>query len=77
MTLYRNWSVPVVALAALASAAAAWIHDWVLYYQALALDQVAWIGVFMAISALVVTAGGSLLLERALRRAGVLEGFPA
>jgi len=77
MTLYRNWSVPIVALAALASAAAAWIHDWVLYYQALGLDQVVWIGLFMGVSALLVTAGGSLLLVRALRRAGVLEGFPA
>jgi energy-coupling factor transport system substrate-specific component len=77
MTLYRNWSVPVVVAAAVASAAAAWIHDWVIYYQALALDQVVWIGVFMAVSAIVVTAGGSILLARALRRAGVLEGFPA
>jgi len=77
MTLYRNWSVPVLALAALASAAAAWIHDWVVYYQALGLDQVAWIGVFMAVSALVITAAGSLLLARSLRRAGVLEGFAA
>jgi hypothetical protein len=30
----------------------------------------------MAISAIVIVAGGSLLLERSLRRAGVLEGFP-
>ena len=26
------WSFPVLAIAAVASAAAAWIHDWVLYY---------------------------------------------
>ena len=31
-TLYRVWSFPVLAIAALASAAAAWVHDWVLYY---------------------------------------------
>ena len=31
--------------------------------------------VVMAISAIVIVAGGSVLLERALRRAGVLEGF--
>ena len=28
-TLYRLWSFPVLAVAAVASAAAAWIHDWV------------------------------------------------
>ena len=33
-------------------------------------------GVLMAISALVFVALGSILLERSLRRAGVLEGFP-
>jgi hypothetical protein len=30
----------------------------------------------MAVSAVVIVAGGSLLLVRALREAGVLEGFP-
>ena len=30
-TLYRAWGLPVLAIAALASAAAAWIHDWVIY----------------------------------------------
>ena len=77
LTLYRNWSLPVLAVAALASAAAAWIHDWVLYYQAESLDVMAWILVFMAISAVVLAAGGTVLLTAALRRAGVLEGFPA
>ena len=36
-----------------------------------------WIFVFMAISALVLAAGGTVLLVSSLRRAGVLEGFPA
>ena len=76
MTLYRNWSIPVVVAAAVASAGAAWIHDWVIYYQALGLDQVVWIGLFMAVSAIALTASGSILLAGALRRAGVLEGFP-
>ena len=31
-TLYRVWTFPVLAIAAVASAAAAWVHDWVLYY---------------------------------------------
>jgi energy-coupling factor transport system substrate-specific component len=76
-TLYRSWSVPVLAIAAVASAAAAWAHDWALYYADVSLELQLARGVLMAISALVFVALGSILLERALRRAGVLEGFPA
>jgi energy-coupling factor transport system substrate-specific component len=75
MTLYRNWSLPVLGLAAAASAAAAWIHDWVLYYPDADVPLQVLRAVVMAISAIVIVAGGSVLLERALRRAGVLEGF--
>jgi energy-coupling factor transport system permease protein len=76
-TLYRTWTPPILAIAAIASAAAAWAHDWVLYYSDVDTGlQVARL-VLMAISALVFVAGGSILLERSLRRAGVLEGFPA
>lgn len=77
LTLYRVWNLPVLGLAALASAAAAWIHDWTIYYQAASVDVMAWVFVFMAISAFVLAAGGTVLLVSALRRAGVLEGFPA
>jgi len=77
LTLYRVWGLPVLGLAALASAAAAWIHDWAVWYQASGFDVMAWVFVFMALSALVLAAGGSALLAGALRRAGVLEGFPA
>jgi energy-coupling factor transport system substrate-specific component len=75
-TLYRIWTFPVVAVAAVASAAAAWIHDWVVYYSAF--DPFVQIvrGVAMAVSAIVIVAGGSVALHRALRQAGVLEGFP-
>lgn len=75
-TLYRLWTVPVLSLAAIASAVAAWIHDWVLYYAEVdpALQVVR--GVTMAVSAVVIVAGGSVALHRALKRAGVLEGFP-
>ncbi len=75
--LYRSWSFPVLAIAAVASAAAAWIHDWVLYYAAFSVELQLVRGVLMAVSAIVLVAGGSVLLERALRRAGVLEGFRA
>lgn len=76
-TLYRVWSPPVLAVAAVASAAAAWIHDWALYYSETALELQLARGVLMAISAVVIVAAGSILLVRALRDAGVLEGFPA
>ena len=74
--LYRSWAFPVLAMAAVASAAAAWIHDWALYYADAALEVQVVRGVAMAISAVVIVAGGSLALHRSLKRAGVLEGFP-
>ncbi len=75
MTLYRRWSLPVLAIAATASATAAWVHDWVLYYADADLTLQVLRGVAMAISALVIVAGGSWSLARSLRKAGVLEGF--
>ncbi len=75
--LYRAWSFPVLAIAAVASAAGAWVHDWAIYYTDVSLDLQLIRGLMMAISAVVIVAGGSVLLVRALREAGVLEGFPA
>ena len=75
-TLYRIWTFPVLAAGAVASALAAWIHDWVLYYADRDVVVQLLRGVFMAVSALVIVAGGSVALHRALKRAGVLEGFP-
>lgn len=74
-TLYRIWSLPILGIAAVASAAAAWIHDWVLYYGEVALEIQIARGIAMAISAVVIVAFGSVALVRSLRRAGVLEGF--
>ena len=76
-TLYRVYTFPVLALAALASAGAAWIHDWALYYAAVDVGTQILVGVAMGISAVVIVAGGSVLIYRALRSSGVLEGFPA
>ena len=75
--LYRSWSFPVLAVAAVASAAGAWIHDWALYYADASLEVQLVRGLMMAISAVVIVAGGSVALVRALRQAGVLEGFPS
>ena len=75
-TLYRAWSLPVLAIAALASAAAAWIHDWVIYYPTIAVETQLLVGAAMGVSAVLIVGVGSLVLVRALRAAGVLEGFP-
>jgi energy-coupling factor transport system substrate-specific component len=76
-TLYRNYSLPVLAVAAVASAAGAWLHDWALYYAEIDSVTMFLVGAAMALSAIVIVALGSLALARALRQAGVLEGFPA
>jgi energy-coupling factor transport system substrate-specific component len=76
-TRYRAWSFPVLTVAALASAAAAWIHDWIVWYPTNAVDVQIAVGVCMAVSAGAITAGGSVALARSLRQAGALKGFPA
>jgi energy-coupling factor transport system substrate-specific component len=75
-TLYRVWTFPILAAAAVASAAGAWLHDWALYYADVSLEVQLVRGLMMAISAVVIVAGGSVVLVRALRQTGVLEGFP-
>jgi energy-coupling factor transport system substrate-specific component len=77
LTMYRVWSFPVLAAASLASAAAAFVHDWALYWSGYAPDVLALIGVWMAVSALVILPVASILLVRALRETGALDGFPA
>jgi energy-coupling factor transport system substrate-specific component len=74
---YRNWSLPVLALASAASAAAAWAHDWIIWYPTNGLDVQVWFLACAVVSAIVIVAGGSVLLVRALRQAGALKGFPA
>ena len=74
---YRVWSLPVLALAAAASASAAWVHDWIVYSAAMGFDVQVWYWVSAVVSAVVIAAGGSVLLVRSLRQAGVLKGFPA
>jgi energy-coupling factor transport system substrate-specific component len=76
-TLYRSYGAVVLVLAAVASAVAAWVHDWVLYYPTIdPTVQFVRLAV-MLISAAVLAAGGSVLLARSLRRSGALDGFPS
>lgn len=75
-TLYRLWNFPVLAAAGLASAAAAYVHDVVVWYAGYATDVLIVIGITMAASGLILLPAASIGLVRALRRAGVLEGFP-
>jgi energy-coupling factor transport system substrate-specific component len=77
MTLYRAWTLPVLGAAAIASAAAAWIHDWVVWYPDTATDVQLLRGIVMAVSAVIIVGLGSAALAGALRRAGVLQGFPS
>jgi energy-coupling factor transport system substrate-specific component len=77
MTLYRGWSMPTLLVAAMASATAAWAHDWAVYYADVDTTiQLARLAA-MTVSAVVFTGLGSASLAAALRRAGVLEGFDA
>ena len=75
-TRYRAFGWPVVVAAGLLASAAAWIMDWAFYYSAVGLATQLLVGAVMAVSGVVIVAGGSLFLARALREAGVLEGFP-
>ena len=76
-TLYRSHGAVTLVIAALASALAAFVHDWVLYYPTIDTDVQVIRLVAMVVSAAVIAAGGSLLLYRSLGRSGVLDGFPA
>lgn len=73
---YRHFSLPALIAASLACAVAAWLHDWVLYYANVSTTTQLVVGAMMVVSAVVIAGLGSHLLARALRRAGVLGGFP-
>lgn len=76
-TGWRRAGLAVAAVAALLSAAAAWIHDILLYYPDLGTGGQLLIGVFMLASAVVIAGAGSVALAGALARSGVLAAFPA
>lgn len=77
LTRHRSYRLPVLAGAGLAASLAAFVHDWFFYYSGYAPDVLAVTVVLMAISGAILLPLAALGLVRALRQAGVLEGFPA
>lgn len=73
-TRYRVFTWPVAVAAGILASLAAWLLDWAFYFSEVAVATQLVVGALMAVSGVVVVAGGSLLLARALRDAGVLDG---
>lgn len=73
--LYRFWNLPAGVLAGILAAAAAAVHDVIVYYAALGIGY--WTVYFVAavLSGAVVAGVGAWLLVRALAGTGVLSGF--
>jgi energy-coupling factor transport system substrate-specific component len=72
---YRTWTLFVAALAGLASAAAAWVHDMIVYYPDLGVGGWAVFVPFYLVSAAVIAGVGSYYLTRSLAQTGVLAPF--
>jgi energy-coupling factor transport system substrate-specific component len=76
-TRYRSFGWPVAVAAGVLASLAAWALDWIFFYAAVDVSTQLLVGALMAASGAVVVGGGSVFLARALRDAGVLEGFAA
>ncbi len=72
---YRSWTPTVAALAATASAIAAWVHDMIVYYPDLGLGGWAVFVPFYVVSAAIIAGIGSYYLVRSLAQTGVLASF--
>ena len=76
-TRYRRYDLPVVVVASLAATAAAFLHDWTVYYRDYAPEALLAIAVAMAISGATILPLAALAIERAVRRSGALpESMP-
>ena len=74
MTGYQRLTLPVLSLAAVASALGEFVHDWAIYYSDVSADVQLLRLALMAVSAVVFAAVGSLAIARSLGRSGVLKG---
>ena len=73
---YRRYDLPVVVAASLAATAAAFLHDWAVYYRDLAPEALLAIALAMAISGAIVLPLVAMAIERAVRRSGALPESP-
>jgi energy-coupling factor transport system substrate-specific component len=73
---YRRFDLPVVVVAGLAATAAAFGHDYLVYYGEYATDVVLVIAGSMAVSGLLLLPAAAILIVRALREAGALSAYP-
>ena len=74
---YARWDWMVAALAGIASAAFAWVHDMIVYYPDLGVGGWAVFVPFYLVSAAVIAGIGSYYLTRSLAQTGVLAQFPS
>ena len=75
--LYRNWSLPVAALAGAAAGFVAGINDWIFYYAG---ADTLFLTIYIAgatVSGAIIAGVGSWLLVKALARTGALRRFAA
>jgi energy-coupling factor transport system substrate-specific component len=75
--LYRNWSLPVAALAGAAAGFVAGINDWIFYYSG---ADTLFLTIYIAgatLSGAVIAGIGSWALVKALARTGALRRFAA
>ncbi|HEY8199082.1 MAG TPA: ECF transporter S component [Candidatus Limnocylindrales bacterium] len=71
-TRYRRYDLPVVVAASVAATAAAFVHDWAVYYREYAPEALLAIAIAMAISGAIVLPLAAVAIERAVRRSGAL-----
>jgi len=76
ITLWKNYKIPVLMLAGAASAFAAWIHDWIMWYGGTEPRLLGAMLVFIIISGVFLTGLGSKYIGDSLNATGVLSGFP-
>jgi energy-coupling factor transport system substrate-specific component len=75
-TRYRRYDLPVVVAASLAATAAAFLHDWAVWYRDYAPEALLAIALAMLVSGAIILPLAALAIERAVRRSGALPESP-
>ena len=76
-TLYRSFGLPIALIAGGLAGVGEALHDLPVYYPSNGIEFQAAVALLEVVSGVLIAGLGGWLLVRALRRAGVLEGFPA